>query len=628
MLDRIFHHEHDFGDTWEQYPDYDLGLVQDPYWTESKRRLLVIMQTVDGRDLKAGSMLGDKTVKRAFTKAYNFARKTATPYTKSGALPDFSLSVINFNAFRHLHIKSASKRKDAEAAFAERVKKLIAKLKPTHILVSGDEAMANLFPKVEHPQYKRGWVHKITVKGEPCSVTSTVDFARLLEKDGQYANLLGYWTRHLAWLLLGRNPHSISGLAITPNYIKTLKEFDALMDKWDTCKEVAIDTEARNLSSLHNRLYTMQFAFDTNPSVGHVLAIEHPMVHWSKEEKLYIKKALRKRFSAPEGPLLLMFNGHGFDLRLIRRRLQIPIIWLKVWEISFGEHELDENRSLLNDTVSMADASKGGKKSTYGGLSPLCCEYGNDHYLTAAFGKEERGSIGTVDLGNRPDAQEYCAADVVLLLAIKAQQLARAEKMPPVQGKNFRPLMERHMLCQMSDTAHTISHMRDDGSVITQDGLKFLMSEESPMVTEARKIASQMSRFPEVKAANKALVQASGFKAGGLFSQKEPWILKLSKPDHKEKLFFEVLGLEPIKTTATGKGAIDKAFVDFYRDKNKIVGSYGDLQAVLKLMSTYVKGWDKRLNTNIDEATDHALRADYFLVDTGRLGSSKPKLGF
>lgn len=627
MLDRVFNFDHDFGDAWEQYPAYDQGLIQDSHWGTSKRRLLVIMQNVDGRDLKAGSMLGDKNVRKAFTKAYNYARKTATPYTKSGAVPEFALTVINFNGFRHLHIKNPTKRKEAEAAFAERVKKLIRKLEPTHMLVSGDEAMASLFPKVEHPQYKRGWVHQIKVNGNPCSVVSTVDFARLLEKDGQYANLLGYWTRHLAWLLLNRNPHSLAGYEIKPNYIKTMAEFEALMEKWDTCKQVAVDTEAKNLSSLHNRLYTIQFAFDTDPHTGHILSIDHPMVHWTTEEKKIIKKALRKRFGALEGPMMLMFNGHGFDLRLIRRTLKIPIIWLKVWEISFAEHELDENRSLLNDTVSMADASKKGKKSTYGGLSPLCCEYGNDHYLTAAFSKEERTTIGGVDVGSNTDAQVYMAADVVLLLAIKQQQIARARHMF-VRGRDFQPMFVRHMLCQMSDTAHTISHMRDDGSIISKSGLEELMESDSSMRKEARQIEQQLRMYPEVKSANKAILNSTGFKAGGLFSSKEPWTLKLSKPDHKEKLFFEVLGLEPISTTATGKGAIDKAFVDFYRDKNKIVGLYGDHQAVGKLMSTYVKGWYKRLMTNVDEATDNALRADYFLVDTGRLGSSKPKLGF
>ncbi len=625
MLDSSFQFEIEFGEQWEKYQPYNLTLKRDATWKNSKRRLLVLFQSVDGRDLKAQELLGDRGTKTAFINSYKFARKTALPYTKEGHLPEYSLAVANFNAFRHLHLKSPSKRREAELVFADRCRQLIKKLEPTHILISGDEAMHTIFPSVEYPQYKRGWVHNIKVNGNPCKVTSTVDFSRLLEKKGQYANLFGYYTRHLANLMLGRNPHDLSGIELDPQYVKTRKDFDHLMAEWDRCKEVGIDTETKNLSSLHNKIYTMQFAFDHSPNTGYVLAIDHPLAQWTKDDRLYIKRELRKRFGAPKGPLVLMFNGHMFDLRVIRRALKLPFMWLPVWEIGFAEHELDENNSLLNDTVNMADASKGGKKSSFGGLAPILCSYGNDHYYTAKFGKGERDSLGSIDPSD-PEAMKYMAMDVVSLINMKREQIRRASMMR-VDGQEYKPMFLRHMRHQMSDAAHALSHMRDDGSPVSRTELRHLMGTESPMVKERKRVEGQLKIYKEVRRANSELLAKTGFKAGGLFSKtKENWIFKMSKPEHKKKLFLDVLGLEPISTTETGEPAIDKAFINFYKDKNKIVGLYGEQQAISKLMSTYVKGWYKRLQTNLDESTDNALRADYFLVDTGRLGSSRPNL--
>lgn len=629
MLEKQFRFDLE-SESYAKDNPYKLVLKQDSDWKHSRRRLLVVLQTVDSRDLKAEELLGDRNVYTAFKNAYYYSRKIAQSYLGEKALPEFSITVVNFNAFRHLHFKNATKRREAEAVFAERVHKMIRKLDPTHVLFSGDEAIHACYPDIKYPQYKRGWIHNLKEGDRDIKVTSTLDFSRLLENNGEYANLLGFFCRHLAYLQLGKHPHDISHIKCEPRYIKTIDQFDSLMRRFDAAEECAIDTETKNLSSLHNRIYTIQFAFDKNPLAGYILAVDHPLCHWSSDERKYIKRELRKRFAARKGPLLLTYNGHMFDLRVIRQALRIPIIWLKVWEITFGEHELDENLSLLNDNVNMMDDSKsaGGKnkKSTFGGLAPTLCSYGNDHYYTAKFGKSERGSIGAIDIEKRKDSQEYMAMDVVSLLAMKKEQIRRASFMK-IENKNFKPYFIRHMLYQMSDQAHTMSHMRNDGSVVSRKELRRLLGDESPLKQESKRVEGQLKIYKEVKQANKELLAASGFKAGNLFGgTKENWMFKMSKPAHKKKLFFDVLGLEPLSKTETGEGQIDKHFIEFYKDKNKIVSLYGEQQAIAKLMSTYVKGWYKRLQVNLDEATDAALRADYFLVDTGRLGSSKPNL--
>lgn len=596
--------------------DYNLVMRRCANWSTSARRILILQQSVDGRDLKAGALMGNRATEVLVKNVIKHARQLGQPYTGGTGLPDMAYAVANFNARKHLHLSTGG-RKEAEQDFAQRMHRLIKKLKPTHVLVGGDEAMATLWPEIEYSNYKRGWVHKLKSGSLALTVVSTLDLARLMEKNGLHANLLGFFCRHLSYLMLGRNPHDLSHVKSTPRYVDTIEKFDSLMDRFDNAEEVAIDTETRNLSVLHNKIYTIQFCTDKNPDLGYVLAVDHPLCHWTAEERLYIKKALRKRFAAKEGPLLVAFNGM-FDLRIIRRALKIPIIYHRIWEITAGEHLLDEN---------ISDLKTFGAKP--GNLKAMLCSYGNDHYFQkSSFTKEDRATTGTTDPASK-DFLIYTAMDVISLLAMKKQQIARASKMT-IAGKVYTKYFVRHMINQMSDTAHQLSHLREDGSNLDRAYLRSLLASDSPLRKEAKRIALQMRAFPEVQEANKQLLAESGFKAGGLFntSASANWVFRVNKPDHKRKLFFDVMGLDPVSQTESGANAVDSDFIDAYKDRNRVVSVYGEYQAIEKLQSTYVKGWHRQLNSSIDSATDDHMRADYTFFDvvTGRLASRKPNL--
>jgi DNA polymerase I-like protein with 3'-5' exonuclease and polymerase domains len=578
-------------------------------WDNSKRRLLIIQQSVDGRDLKAGNLLGDKSVRTGFIAAINYAKSHARRYKE---IPQFAYGVINHNAYRHLHLKGHAKA-EAETYFRTRTLALIKKLNPTHILFSGD---INLVYPIANAGHKNGWVHDIDGR----KVTSTLDFSRLLEKDGLYANLLGFWCRHLANLMLGYLPHSIHEVKAKPVYVNTIEKFDKVMRLYDKATIAGIDTETRNLSVLHNAIYTIQFAFDSDPLKGFVIPVDHPHAAnpFSKDDRKHIKRELQKRFKSTDGPQLVTMNGM-FDLRIIRAALKLDIIYNPVWEISAGEHLLDENISSL--------ASLGIKS---GGLAAIYCAYGNDHYLRddTAFSKDERSQTGNTDPGD-PDFLEYAATDVVSVLAIRESQLARSEH-EELDGKPYRPYFERHMIYQMSDTAHQLSHLKDAGSLIDKKYLRSLMTKDSQLAKAIKELLEEFKTIPQVQQANKELLGDSGFKAGSLFGSGggDQWIFSFTKPAHKSRLFFDVMGLEAVSKTTTGANAVDKVFIQHYKDRNFIVAMFGDFQEASKLLSTYVKGWYKRLTKEIDGATDSHLRADYkfFDVDTGRLGSANPNL--
>jgi DNA polymerase I-like protein with 3'-5' exonuclease and polymerase domains len=221
---------------------------------------------------------------------------------------------------------------------------------------------------------------------------------------------------------------------------------------------------------------------------------------------------------------------------------------------------------------------------------------------------------------------------VVSILHIRLEQIKKSGHQK-IGNHNYKPFFVQHMLHQMSDTAHQLSHLREDGSLVDPKYLKFLTTVESPLRTEMKRLAEIFRIFPSAVDANDKILANSGLKTkglsfGGLKRKAASWVLSLTKPAHLRVLFFDVMGFEPVSKTKEGTPSVDKAFVSQYKDKNPIVEGYGDYTKLAKLMGTYAKGWYKKLIANSDSATDNCLRPDYstFDVTTGRLASKNPSL--
>lgn len=604
--------------------DWDLSFPIDANYANQKKRVLVVLQTVDGRDLKEKAVLGSKQTRTAFIESLKLARRMARQ--RKPNLGDFGLAVVNYNSRRHLHLRDQA-RAEAESEFKTRLLAIIKKLGPTHILFSGD--LSKLYP-VKDAQLKNGWVHDI----EDRKVCSTVDFSRLLEKQGLYANLLGFFCRHFANLLCGSLPYSLKDLKARSVLVDTMDRFRHMMAEWDKAEssggETGLDTETKNLTVNKNRVFTMQMAFSHDPLTGYVLPIDHPHKDnpFSIDERKEIKRELQSRFRDPKRKgLLICFNG-AFDLRVIRKSLHIPIIYMPIWECMAGEHNLDENCSSLRYVGVQGDAPN---NTSPNGLAGVFCSYGNDFYLQdSGFTKADRATVASVSPRNK-DFLRYAANDVVSMHGIKASQIERAGEQT-VDGRNYRPLFIRHMLHQMSDTVHQLSHLKEDGSLVNKRYLRSLLKPDSVLVKAIAELGEEFKLFPEVQAANKALLGEKGFKVGSLFGPKEKggsgaWTFSFTKNEHKAKLFFDVMGMEPINKTDKGAPSVDKDFIETYKDRNFIVEKFGEFTAASKMLGTNVKGWLKLLRA-IDGALDNHLRSDviFFDVDTGRLASRNPNL--
>src|SRR5690606_10596446 len=100
-------------------------------------------------------------------------------------------------------------------------------------------------------EMKRGW---ISVQ-QGIKYTSTFDLDKALTKNFAYADILGYWCRHLSYLLIGKHPFSIKDVRPKPRYVGDLASFKKLMSRIEALGSddlVAVDTETLNLSARSN----------------------------------------------------------------------------------------------------------------------------------------------------------------------------------------------------------------------------------------------------------------------------------------------------------------------------------------------------------------------------------------
>lgn len=597
----------------------NMVLKEDEGFANAKKRVMIVVQYMSSDDVKAHELLSNDDTMECVKNIIKLAQKWASSY---GTNEQAKYKIFNFYAERHFNLSTEDKEKK-EAEFGQRLIRAIKKFKPTHILFCGNSCYSYATNN-DYSFYRLGWVETFDF-GFKCLITQTFDLFWLLgdpnskaSSVGQYSNNLGTVALHLSYLLNNKHPFSLQSVKPNPCYVDSKQKFDSMIELIKKAKYVGLDTETRNLTVTQNTIYTIQFAPD-NSDKGFVLALNHPRTKWNDKQLEYFKRKLREVFSL-ENPTFITMNGK-FDLRVIRQYLQIPIIKNKVWEITAGEHLLNE------DMAGWAKLQL--NRAHYGGLRAILCTYMNDFYFKNEFTKEDRDSSGDVKPDD-PAFLRYASMDVQCLLPIVKMQIKRASYMD-IKGKNYKPYFMRHVLYEMSDTVHVLSHLDEDGSYIDMPYMsKLASSTNSPFLEQLNNVKSELNQFDETKQANKELMADSGFKSKGLFgsSSSKNWIFNIGKADHRNKLFLDVLRLKPVEFTPKGEPSIGKTFIKEYKDTNLLVEVYGRYQEINKVYNSYIKSWANILNTNLDSQYDSHLRPSYGFWDvtTGRISSQKPSL--
>lgn len=646
---------------------YNLKPKVHPSWKEKKRKLLFIVETVDRFDLKYHELLSTQanedrgyhfwnqqrhiipSVLDAAWEQVNVYRGNETPKGNP-----YSIAVANFNAFKTRTLEP-SEQIAYNKKFAHRMVSLIDRLKPTHVVFSGATAYTEVIKVIDpslinkHSPVKRGWVEEIeTRNGNKFIYTHTLDLEPLYnpstnkdevdEEDGladkfALADLFYLVSRNIANLLNDKVMYSAREVKIKPVYVDTIKKVDYLFDTiLARATDIALDTETKNLESYNNSIYVAQFAVSKDK--GFVLPISHPKSPFSESEQAYIKKKLRRLLEDPseEGRKNFIVMNGKFDLRLTQAQLDIPVVYHHIHELTFAESLLDENVSLLAKGANKVRVGTTHVMTSYQNLANICVQYENDFYYTAKVSKAERGTLGSISPDD-PDALLYEAADVQLPFAIYELQQERANNIryrPSFDSEelvSYGSAFKTNMLYQMSATVHMMSAAERNGSPIDRDYLEYLNQKDSPVRKILAEAKAALEATDAVKKVESRLASNMGRTVGGLFGGKiAQKFFKLSKKDHQQELFFDVLGLEPVNTTKTGQRAIDKAFIAAYEHESPEVKLFGQYVKIFKLISSYVVGWSKKIGETLDSEADGCLRASFGLVTTRRLCSFSPNL--
>lgn len=436
------------------YADYNLenGYAIVPAvssdWKEADRRILFILESMDSADIRAGAMFTSSTDKRGNEENLmcntvpNILEQSWTLYqeylgrnslTDKPAAPDAAIGFLNFNAVKYFHHKDFQ-RLNALIDCGKRVQAIVERMKPTDVVIFGDTAAYYSLPSATDRQllpFKRGWVETRSIGKHSCKVLNTLDLESLYrlgsgsdddDDDGDddasgQADLLYYVARHLCNAYAGKHLHSIKECKPNPISIDTIEKFDWLYAKLLAWKNpIGFDTETKNLESVNNQFYTHQYSF--TPNKAYVVFLEHPNTPFDADEIAYMKGKLRKLWAARKEENLKLFVGMNlaFDIRVVRAQLDIPVIYHKLWDLAAAESLLDENMVLFDRTSWRFGAEN--IKTTQLNLRAIVTAYGNDTYWPAnqggsgsnTFGKDNRATIGHIDITKDKDALDYCVA--------------------------------------------------------------------------------------------------------------------------------------------------------------------------------------------------------------------------
>lgn len=323
---------------------FNVKIPVDVNWNKAREKILIVAEYVDSQDIKS-KRLGSSHYGTAITAVFNLAEDYIRPFSE---VQRYATAIANYNFFRTFHIQNADLHATCEAACADRIRALVRKLKPTKIVVFGDNAARALYSKWDIIA-RRGW--EFEIEGVPA--WSTIDLSRgyagakdsddddVSDKTINFANLLGYASRCVANALLGRNPYSIGEIKPNPIYVDSIGKFKSMMDKLNDSKVIALDSETESLARITNRILTLQFS--TSSKAGYVLPLFHIDCPFQPKETQYIKRRMREFFALDFDPLdtperFLIGHNLKFDFTVIRQTFDIHSIYWPAWDTMAGEY--------------------------------------------------------------------------------------------------------------------------------------------------------------------------------------------------------------------------------------------------------------------------------------------------
>lgn len=503
----------------------------------------------------------------------------------------------------------------------ENLERVIEKTNPKVIVGLGIDVYRALSGKLNSEIHlERSAIHNIDVNGREFPIISTVSLQSALEFRLDYYPGLIYRDVWKAVQLANydndfRIPNKAESVVI-----KTLKDVRNILAKMKKEKRfVAQDTETETLGRVYgNRLLSIQMCNDGK--IGYVIPFDHMDSPFSARDRGEIIELYRDFMLDPDVEMLgHTFCNANFDLHQFMRHTHILVPNRPVLDIIKGERALDENQMRWGL----------GLPKGYFPISLKMLSYKRG--FTGYMDNEKMDKDMRTSLAFRPlvDWKDYAGADGVTTFNIFKSQRKEAKALG---YDNFMNLM-KHVNSPSNILTTYVEHC---GMPISMDAVSGLLDKKnSPFYKELRQINSEASLLPNVQTVVSQILKETTGTSRTLFGI--PRLFSFGKMDHKRRLFWDTMNLEPIsrnkeKESGTeGEGKLDKEFVKAYKDFDE-VKLFGDYVRIRQLLGLFIKTIGEMLTpgakkANVDCFTDQRIRAQYDTSTvTARLSCRNPNL--
>jgi uracil-DNA glycosylase family 4 len=499
-------------------------------------------------------------------------------------------------------------------ACREHLARDLERLKPKVIVMMGPEVGQVMLPAERHANNRYGRVHRVKVAGHSCWAVQSVG----LDMVAQYSALLTGLRDVLlkAKDLAARDTESIhcpdrwqveTKIRYCDTVDKVGRMVDYLLHKTTPDQVCAFDVETRNLNARHgNQLVTLQFCVD--PTVAYVVPYQYQYGPFFEDDLPRVRDLLARLFTEKPGFGLWGTHNGSFEQSQVQQFIldgktfrNAPMV-----DTMGDAYMLDENRArsykLLGQGLSLKD---------------LTAELlGRDTYQATALQARAAGELYRL----KPEELiPYAADDVVHTLMLRRYftEIAAREQ----YGEAFEKLSRE----LFGPTFRLCSKLKRNGVYVDLPHLRDLVSPDSPLLKRRAELDATIRASPHVKAANKKIVAANTGNQRALYG--EAWHFNHNKPAHKQTLFCDVMGLEPLAFGTNGP-AIDKEFFDAYGEYDEVKWIQEDT-SIKKLSTSYGNQIIEYVDPsygNLDCSTDSRVRPDFGFVKTvtGRFACEGP----
>lgn len=425
-------------------------------------------------------------------------------------------------------------------------------------------------------------------------------------------SILGYTLRGLVAAASGENliPDVVMPKP-TLIYVDTLSKFKDMLATITATKVVAFDSETTSLGKKTAKIISMQFGIETASGItSYFLPLVHRDTPWSNKDYTTIVAKLKDWMLSSDQEFVM--HGGSFDCGQLMNLFDIDYLPINLYDTTAGEFLLDENKKSLRGICGFIQPYRLDLVERYHGIQRP----------TTQIDKEDRSRMASYSLQQIFD---YACWDVVTLLLLRRRQLDLS--VHRLHAYSSKKAFHRTVVHQLGIMLKTYATMSYNGIQIDLNHLVTLSRKDGPFQKAMDEIYERLLSTEAGKKANEILLKKRGAAGGGLFNtSKSTRVIELTKSEHRAVLFFDVMGLEPLRTGKSGVGSTDSAFQKAYAGRNPEVELFRQFNGNLKLKTAFADSLLDIATHDADFQLDQRVRPGFGFtgVLTGRGSSYKP----